>query len=641
MLTPDVTDPHAPPSLAAGPWLDVLSNTPLITRSHLDLLEDKGIEVPAGMLVPATAPVDAAPTGETRELYELAPAARGLVGPGTPSVGKHHRRLHRDFGRRLAQEVSNPEVPLALRHAWNAEDWETVHRLWVRHGLGLITRSLETTAQVFGALPEKALRKYPFLRLGATVFDPKLLAHDGDDRRATIQAVSRRLLTVVNALWSNRNGAITLHLLTGQMIQQRTTGALGAAVLTGERIDDELRHQTERGGVGDDGLEGWCRFQVGMTGLLADRLDEARASTLAAYGAALSGGMDSEYIVVNAAAQLAVIFALEGMTAEAERWAAISERHQCHPWFDRLVRLPARIARSMIALDRLEAPDGLVADADEESWRGVEMWPFVTSVTLRHGVLHGAPAEALIELESSRANHPVPRDGGHPAEIELLLAGPQADALTATGQSRQAVVLIERLAERIAQPPETIATLAVPYARALLHCGDTSGAWRVVRAVTGGEEFVGTAIRLEASFLLVEILVALGDRERARETFRFTRQAVDKLQLWRLYAVLPRGLLAELASETGVPLPAQFLAWSEQNGEVFLPREQRPSLTRRELIVLQQLVSHSSPAAIATELTVSVNTVKTQISSLYRKLGVGSRQGALAAASRFGFLDDR
>lgn len=55
-------------------------------------------------------------------------------------------------------------------------------------------------------------------------------------------------------------------------------------------------------------------------------------------------------------------------------------------------------------------------------------------------------------------------------------------------------------------------------------------------------------------------------------------------------------------------------------------------LTERERIVLRALVEHASPAAIATELVVSVNTVKSQLRSIYRKLGVSRRDDAIAVA---------
>ncbi|GHO91133.1 hypothetical protein KSF_011810 [Reticulibacter mediterranei] len=57
-------------------------------------------------------------------------------------------------------------------------------------------------------------------------------------------------------------------------------------------------------------------------------------------------------------------------------------------------------------------------------------------------------------------------------------------------------------------------------------------------------------------------------------------------------------------------------------------------ISRQELRVLRQLVSRRSNADIAQELVVSVNTVRTQVQSIYRKLGVHSRAEASEVARR-------
>jgi LuxR family maltose regulon positive regulatory protein len=61
-------------------------------------------------------------------------------------------------------------------------------------------------------------------------------------------------------------------------------------------------------------------------------------------------------------------------------------------------------------------------------------------------------------------------------------------------------------------------------------------------------------------------------------------------------------------------------------------------LTARELEVLRELSSLSTVEDIAAELFVSVNTVKTHLRSIYRKLGVGSRRAAVADARRVGLI---
>ena len=59
-------------------------------------------------------------------------------------------------------------------------------------------------------------------------------------------------------------------------------------------------------------------------------------------------------------------------------------------------------------------------------------------------------------------------------------------------------------------------------------------------------------------------------------------------------------------------------------------------LTERELVVLRYLSSRLTTSEIGQELYVSVNTVRTHTKSVYRKLGVGSRQDAVAEARRLG-----
>ena len=64
-------------------------------------------------------------------------------------------------------------------------------------------------------------------------------------------------------------------------------------------------------------------------------------------------------------------------------------------------------------------------------------------------------------------------------------------------------------------------------------------------------------------------------------------------------------------------------------------RHERDSaaLTEAELAVLRALRSPKSERAIAQELSISINTVKTHTSAIYRKLAVGSRDDAITRAT--------
>ena len=67
-------------------------------------------------------------------------------------------------------------------------------------------------------------------------------------------------------------------------------------------------------------------------------------------------------------------------------------------------------------------------------------------------------------------------------------------------------------------------------------------------------------------------------------------------------------------------------------------RRERPALTQCELAVLRFLPSHMTNKEIAEDLFLSVNTVKTHLRSVYRKLGVTTRREAISQATRQGFV---
>jgi DNA-binding CsgD family transcriptional regulator len=64
-----------------------------------------------------------------------------------------------------------------------------------------------------------------------------------------------------------------------------------------------------------------------------------------------------------------------------------------------------------------------------------------------------------------------------------------------------------------------------------------------------------------------------------------------------------------------------------------------PSLTRRERVILANLTEDATLEQIARRLYVTRNTVKTQVRSVYRKLGVSSRAEAIAKANEFQIAD--
>lgn len=74
-----------------------------------------------------------------------------------------------------------------------------------------------------------------------------------------------------------------------------------------------------------------------------------------------------------------------------------------------------------------------------------------------------------------------------------------------------------------------------------------------------------------------------------------------------------------------------------RRGTETLPRA-RPQLTEREREIIRALAQGMDRAEMARTMFLSVNTIKTQLSSAYRKLGVSNRQDAVDEAGRRGYI---
>lgn len=100
------------------------------------------------------------------------------------------------------------------------------------------------------------------------------------------------------------------------------------------------------------------------------------------------------------------------------------------------------------------------------------------------------------------------------------------------------------------------------------------------------------------------------------------------------------GFLGEVLASWSAALEWQRRSAADASVERSLPRsvELVAPLTGREIELLRDLPSLLTTEGIATQHTLSVNTVKSHLRSLYRKLGVTSRRDAVATARRMSLL---
>ncbi len=122
--------------------------------------------------------------------------------------------------------------------------------------------------------------------------------------------------------------------------------------------------------------------------------------------------------------------------------------------------------------------------------------------------------------------------------------------------------------------------------------------------------------------MLARAELLLGDPDAAR---RLAREARDLCRRLPDSGILP-GRIADVSRA----IDSTVQAGSELRAD---------PLTTAELRVLACLPTHLSFQAMAEDLFVSRNTVKTQAISIYRKLGVSSRGDAVDRARELGLLE--
>lgn len=401
-----------------------------------------------------------------------------------------------------------------------------------------------------------------------------------------------------------------------------------------------------------------------LTALAAAGLIDEAASILPAFDNVPGDARDSHHIDSRLSSQLTRVALAAGDLDRAERWLPHLARHR-EPTVSDVV---APAMRSWLHLER-----GSVAEALEEavaacaSAERLHLRPHISSfeallarghaemltmrtddlaatlrsldedadaIDLPYYVIHlwslHVAVAALTEgwpaaLELTRTLDPdeYPQRGGSLAirHDELL-----ALALLNCGLAGDAAPIVDRLPVGIRRQLLTTRVMLV------------SGRREDIEAtLSGHDDWLGPQ-RLEALLLLAQSRV--GDEA--------TRTMSRALELGRTSGALApfvlegrrvQRLLDELPIDEVFPALADRLrTTSTRRGDRRRVDIVEP-LTPKELAVLARLPSHATYRAIAAQLYVSVNTVKTYVRSIYRKLGVSSRAEAVEVARRCGLLD--
>ena len=245
----------------------------------------------------------------------------------------------------------------------------------------------------------------------------------------------------------------------------------------------------------------------------------------------------------------------------------------------------------------------------------------------RAGVLlaHGDEAAALVILHEQSARRIPPLLGVH---RDVMLAGLE----TARGRPRSAMGLLDKYTGT-----EFAVLVASARARALLAHGDPRAARDCVRTVLSTPSTqTGRLTTVEAMLCDAQITLHEDAPGQALEIL------IRAIELARDEIKLPFLLTGDSFTALLGRHPDVAVRWPVPLGEAGLPaptaampaapRDLPDPLTPRELTILRYLTSAMSSAEIAGELCLSINTVKTHLAAIYRKLPASSRREAVQRA---------
>jgi len=436
---------------------------------------------------------------------------------------------------------------MAFQHAAAGRDWARLDRLWNAREIALGLRFPAQVAAVLRELPERVIASRHGMRvaLATDTVAASGLDTDADGRIATLRAYVEASSAVVAAHLNELTLPDLLFVGAGHIAGQRMVGHFDLAARTSARLERRAAILMANGAA-PGGWRAWFDLQRGLTWTLIGDHDAA----VTCYELSWQRGLGAApHIRSNAAANLALSYALRGDRVHAERWL---QRHRSFDtrgeWSDLVIGIGARIASGILALDRLDL-ETCKTELEHlgDGCAPFELWPFIAYLNAQYGLQVGDPATALAALERTRRAH-LPILSDHGAAATLLTAA-AVDLLIASGQAQRASQLLDR-----AGNPGT-AGLAAPRARISLLAGDY-GATRVTTVMALRDESITDRERLDLLLLKATAALRMGDTDHGQTRMRQALELVSRAGILRPLTSLSSaelGILGALADSGLAP----------------------------------------------------------------------------------------
>jgi LuxR family maltose regulon positive regulatory protein len=604
---------------------DVLLATSVADRLAPDLARHLSGSRDAGAALRALAHegafVEAVPGPD--EAYRFTPLVRDLL---TAEMRTEHpvrwRHLHRKAARWLAGRDQTVE---ALQQYAAAGDWGDVAGAFVQ-GLG-VGRLLAGTSR--GPLATTlATMPADVAGAGASVAAAAVAVLQGE-----LEACDKHLAVAQELAPAEIAGrTVELDLAVALTALARSAAAGGAGGGPAVEVAERAYARAAAVRTLDAATAALVAYGRGCAQVADGDLGSAR-QTLSWAGAAARDARAPD-LAARCLARLALADALLGRLADAvdaAGAAAACARYQD----DAAHGLPAA---ADVALAWVDSERGNVADA------ATRIRTADTGAALRNDAVCAAAA-ALVHARVLRSRGDLPAalealdrlrdlDVAVPEWLEHRLAGSAARLLVAQGQPGAAAERVQPSAGQRAWP----SLLALGWAELPLGAPDESR--QLARRVTEQLD-APLDLRVDAHLLVAATALALGQAAAAAAALDEAVRLASPEGIRRPFDEAPRRLRA-LVRPAGHQTPQARPGASGRTAAV--PRARQPDglviqpLTERESEVLVHLDAHLRTEEIAAEMFVSVNTVKTHIRAILRKLSTERRTDAIRRARDLGLI---
>ncbi len=416
----------------------------------------------------------------------------------------------------------------------------------------------------------------------------------------------------------------------------RNAGDLESATAYAARAESLLRAIPPGSLTPHPAVEGHILLQRGIVELWRGDPEGAHAPATAAMAAAVSpdGWRDrTEYL-----GQLALAEALRGQLTSAVRLA--SEAAATDEDATEAGTPAANIALACVHVQRYElrqAHGALVrADAALRQRPDRFMGAVASLIAGQCRLAEGRPGSALELVGRARQGWTPPRWLDH--RLTLL----EARACAASGDAGAAANAARRAG------PQSAPDASVALACASLAAGDHQGARNAAPVLATGPGKTDQQVSIERWLIEARLSYADRDAQRGRRALERALQLAGPEQIRLPFALERAWLRPVLGQDPGLARAYRELL----DPDLVTPpsaRVKRPVLTQapvlvvdqlsdREREVLQRLSGMLSTAEIAAEMYISVNTVKTHLKSIYRKLSADHRGEAVRRARQLNLI---